>query len=90
MGIAKAIWDRTIHDIQQAYNNNNNNVGGGGGGDNSPYYIPTMEVFSTITAEKFYQSLGFQTIQHMTVPINQDCDFPCILMRRQGSTTSNE
>ena len=100
MGVAKAIWDRTLQDIQQAYNKNNTNntntninrsCEDNGHDDDSTTtstYTPTMEVFSTITAEKFYQSLGFQTIQHMTVPINDQCDFPCILMRRQEEFTT--
>ena len=45
----------------------------------------TLEVFSTLTAESFYGSLGFELIKHMTLPILEDCDFPCTLMRRDPS-----
>jgi len=42
------------------------------------------EVYSTLTAEKFYGSLGYESIKSMEIPLgpNGTCAFPCILMRR--------
>jgi len=42
----------------------------------------SIEVFSTLTAESFYGSLGFEPVKYMTIPMAEDCHFPCVLMRR--------
>jgi GNAT superfamily N-acetyltransferase len=46
--------------------------------------VPAMEVFSTLTAEPFYMSCGFQTVGCMEVELKKDLFFPCILMRREA------
>mmetsp|Transcript_3629 Transcript_3629/g.8095 ORF Transcript_3629/g.8095 Transcript_3629/m.8095 type:complete len:216 (+) Transcript_3629:104-751(+) len=51
-------------------------------GPNTP-----LEVISTITARPFYESIGFRVIQHMELPLADDCLFPSILMRRDATTS---
>mmetsp|Transcript_13816 Transcript_13816/g.37981 ORF Transcript_13816/g.37981 Transcript_13816/m.37981 type:complete len:273 (-) Transcript_13816:187-1005(-) len=41
----------------------------------------TLEVFSTISAEGFYQSLGFEVEERKNIPVG-GLNFPCTLMRR--------
>ena len=71
-GIARAIWDRTWEDWCK-YSSNSNVCNEEG---------INLEVFSTITAEPFYKSLGFEKVKEITIPIRDDCEFPAILMRR--------
>ncbi|KAL3923595.1 MAG: hypothetical protein SGARI_006186 [Bacillariaceae sp.] len=71
-GIASAIWKRTWQDLCSHYQ--------------TQYQLPSpsaMEVFSTLTAESFYASLGFQTIQKLEIPLGDDCSFPALLMKRE-------
>lgn len=70
-GIARALWTRTWHDWCDYFRKQN--------GD-APR--PDMEVFSTLTAESFYASMGFQKVKDMSIPLGDDCEFPSILMRR--------
>ena len=47
---------------------------------------PDMEVISTLSAQSFYESLGFVKIKDMVVPLaDNTCPFPAILMRRPDS-----
>lgn len=69
-GIARAIWDRSWADVCEYYDNNST----------------IMEVFSTLTAESFYASLGFRKVEDRKIPLAENCPFPCILMRRHPST----
>ena len=66
-GIAKGIWERCWNDLLEYY-------------DGQPQ---TMEVISTLTAEPFYASLGFEKVQDMSLPLGENCNFPCTLMRRE-------
>jgi GNAT superfamily N-acetyltransferase len=66
-GIGRAIWDQTVLDLA-------------GCADESK--LPTVEVFSSITGEAFYASLGFKPVKNVLLPIKNDCMFPCILMQR--------
>lgn len=43
-----------------------------------------MEVFSTLTAQSFYASLGFQPMEQLNITLGDDCLFPAVLMRRIG------
>ncbi len=43
---------------------------------------PDMEVLSTLSAQSFYESLGFVKVKEMVVPLSDKCPFPCILLRR--------
>jgi len=69
-GIGKQIWNRSWRDLLEHF-----------GG--TPQ---TMEVLSTLTAETFYSSLGFEKVRDMTIPFGENADFPCILMRRDVKT----
>lgn len=71
-GVARALWDRTWHDWSEY---------------SGKQERPDMEVFSTLTAESFYASLGFEKIKDITIPIREDCPFPAILMRRPNSAS---
>jgi GNAT superfamily N-acetyltransferase len=73
MGIASAIWQRTYREIQNQF-----------ASENLPF--PTLEVYSTLTAEPFYASLGFVTVQRVEIELVKASVFPCILMRRAPST----
>lgn len=42
-----------------------------------------MEVISTLTAQPFYQKMGFETIKHVEVPILLE-KLPCVVMRRKA------
>jgi GNAT superfamily N-acetyltransferase len=43
-----------------------------------------LEVFSSLTAEGFYASLGFVPVKQVDIPISgEDCVWPVILMRRE-------
>jgi N-acetylglutamate synthase-like GNAT family acetyltransferase len=72
-GVARALWDRTWNDWCK-YSDKKD--------------MPAMEVFSTLTAESFYASLGFERVERITIPIREDCPFPAILMRRPGSISN--
>lgn len=67
-GIGKAIWQRSWEDIT------------GMSEDGSK---TTLEVFSTLTAEPFYASCGFEKVKELNLPLSDECNFPCILMRRE-------
>ena len=69
MGIASSIWQR-IHSemLKQCL------------AQGIPF--PTMEVFSTLTAEGFYASCGFEVISRSDMALGNDAVFPVILMRR--------
>lgn len=68
MGVGRAIWDRCWTDIQQSKQLFGSNT--------------ILEVLSTITGQSFYQSFGFEPVQNLPLPIDEDYLFPCILMRR--------
>jgi GNAT superfamily N-acetyltransferase len=83
-GIASAIWERIISQI----NNNDDSSDTAGGSVIRPQpglssSKTIMEVFSTITGRAFYESLGFQKVDDVTIPFSDDCLFPAILMRRR-------
>jgi GNAT superfamily N-acetyltransferase len=70
-GVARAIWDRIWKDWCEYYDV-----------QNSGKSRPHMEVFSTLSAESFYKSLGFEKVKEITIPFSGDCPFPAVLMRR--------
>ena len=67
-GVGKAIWQRSWEDITNMSEDGSNT---------------TLEVFSTLTAEPFYASCGFEKVKELTLPLSDKCNFPCILMRRE-------
>lgn len=67
-GVGKAIWDRTWEDWCKYSASLDDR--------------PSMEVFSTLTAQSFYASLGFEKVKDITIPLREDCQFPAVLMRR--------
>lgn len=67
-GAAKAIWNKSLDEITRVMGPT----------------TTSMEVFSTISAEPFYRSLGFETIKTIDIPLAEDCLFPSILMRRDA------
>ena len=44
--------------------------------------ITRFECFSTLAAEPFYASLGFESVSKMTIEHGPVFAFPCVLMRR--------
>ena len=66
-GVGRALWNRIWDEVCQTYCGPTSTA---------------MEVFSTLTAEPFYSSLGFEPIKRMTIPLSNGCPFPCVLMRR--------
>ena len=74
-GVGRAIWDRIWKDWCEYYDLHNK-------GKDRPY----MEVYSTLSAESFYKSLGFEKVEEITIPICEDCQFPAVLMRRPNTT----
>eukprot|EP00980_Cylindrotheca_fusiformis_P000182 scaffold31_cov67-Cylindrotheca_fusiformis.AAC.1 len=73
MGIARALWERIWNDWC-AYASKEDNK-------------PDMEVFSTLTGESFYKSLGFEKMKEIMVPLGENCPFPAIHMRRPNGTS---
>eukprot|EP00980_Cylindrotheca_fusiformis_P007842 scaffold1669_cov129-Cylindrotheca_fusiformis.AAC.53 len=71
-GVARALWERTWNDWC-AYAGKEEK--------------PDMEVFSTLTAESFYESLGFEKMKEIMIPLGEDCPFPAIQMRRPNGTS---
>lgn len=69
MGIASSIWRHSEKEIQLQFES-----------ENRPF--PTLEVFSTLTAESFYTSLGFVHVRRVDFNFSNDAIFPSILMRR--------
>ena len=67
-GVGKAIWQRSWEDITNMSDDGSNT---------------TLEVFSTLTAEPFYASCGFEKVKELTLPLSDECNFPCTLMRRE-------
>ena len=67
-GIARALWNKCQEDMEEYYK-----------GKEKP---SSMEVYSTLTAEPYYASLGFVTEKKLELPLGPDCLFPCLLMRR--------
>ena len=67
-GIGKAIWNKSWSDIVSMSEDGPNT---------------TLEVFSTLTAEPFYASCGFEKVKDLELPLSDECNFPCILMRRE-------
>jgi GNAT superfamily N-acetyltransferase len=49
--------------------------------ENVPF--PALEVFSTLTAESFYKSLGFEPLSRIDLELVKGVTFPSILMRRE-------
>jgi GNAT superfamily N-acetyltransferase len=72
-GIATTIWNQSWNAIIEYFE-----------AQNQP--PPALEVFSSLTAEPFYASLGFERVQSLTIPLAEDCDFPATLMRRPQPT----
>ncbi len=68
-GIASAIWNQSWKAIVEHFH-----------AQGQP--APAMEVISSLTAESFYESLGFEKVKSLNVPLGEDCDFPATLMRR--------
>jgi len=42
-----------------------------------------MEVYSSLNGESFYASLGFRTVGHVVVNIQQGFPHPCVFLRRE-------
>lgn len=45
-----------------------------------------LEVYSTFTAQPFYNKLGFEPVETVYLPIHPDVSFPSVLMRRRGKS----
>ena len=71
-GIGKAIWAQSWSDITQKSDDGADTI---------------LEVFSTITAAPFYASIGFEKVKELQLPLAEDCNFPCLLMRRDPNKT---
>jgi GNAT superfamily N-acetyltransferase len=69
LGIAAAIWNRTRTDIAAQFEAENRS-------------FPVLQVFSTLTGEPFYQSLGFVSVQRVDFQLIKDGIFPTIFMLR--------
>jgi GNAT superfamily N-acetyltransferase len=69
-GVGRALWDQVLEDIAR---------------DTSDQAIPTLEVYSTLTAQPFYESLGFRTVEpiYIPIPLTVNCKFPSVIMRRE-------
>lgn len=65
--IATLLWQKCIQDITEA-------TGGS---------FPTLEVYSTITAQPFYQSCGFVPSEATEIRLGPNSIFLCVLMRRE-------
>jgi GNAT superfamily N-acetyltransferase len=72
-GVGRAIWDRTWQDWVKYH---------ASGTTTTTTIRPDMEVLSTLSAQSFYESLGFVKVKEMVVPLSDKCPFPCILLRR--------
>ena len=70
MGIASSILQKTFSEISKQFLV-----------EGKPF--PAIEVFSTLTAEGFYSSSGFEVISRFDMTIGKDAAFPVILMRRR-------
>jgi GNAT superfamily N-acetyltransferase len=92
MGIGRAIWEQCQRDMKHYYHHDKKNEEDGReqhhgdeqGQKEGRHQLPSlpteMQVYSTLTAKAYYESLGFHTREYMTLAITPDCDFPCILM----------
>jgi GNAT superfamily N-acetyltransferase len=69
LGIAAAIWNRTYAGIAAQFEAENKS-------------FPVLQVFSTLTGEPFYQSLGFVSVQRVDFQLTKDGIFPTIFMLR--------
>ena len=74
-GIASSLWRRIRTDVCDHF-------------QSSEDEMPMMEVYSTLTAEPFYKSLGFETIEQLLIPLGDDVSFPSLLMRRKQYSRS--
>lgn len=45
--------------------------------------VERFEAYATLVAERFYQSLGFETVEPITVPFVHGVDFPSLRMTRR-------
>ncbi|MEL7491217.1 MAG: GNAT family N-acetyltransferase [Pseudomonadota bacterium] len=45
--------------------------------------VGVFECYATLNAERFYQSVGFETVGPFTVRLGKSVDFPCVKMRRE-------
>jgi N-acetylglutamate synthase-like GNAT family acetyltransferase len=43
--------------------------------------IKNFECISSLNAEDFYKSLGFSTVERVSIPLNNGVSFPCLLMK---------
>lgn len=77
-GIGKTIWQRTVADIIMQTTTTTTTTK-----NNKP--LPRMEVFSSLNAERFYQSLGFERVSKIDLPFTQQCLFPVLVMRRPAT-----
>lgn len=69
MGIASTIWQKIHSEISKQFLDKGKS-------------FPTIEVFSTLTAEGFYASCGFEVISRFDMTLGKDAVFPVILMQR--------
>jgi GNAT superfamily N-acetyltransferase len=69
MGIASSIWKWTHQEIANQFE-----------AEGRPF--PRLEVYSTLTAKKFYESCGFVAVESGEITLAKDAAFPIILMRR--------
>lgn len=70
MGIASTIWKKIHSEISKQFLD-----------EGKPF--PEMEVFSTLTAEGFYASCGFEAVSRFDMTLAKDAVFPVVLMRRK-------
>jgi GNAT superfamily N-acetyltransferase len=79
-GVARALWERTWEDVQSWWWTAKH--------QSSSCQHPTLEVYSTLTAEPFYTSLGFVPVENLEIQLRPNCLFPTILMRRESRSSS--
>jgi hypothetical protein len=72
MGIASSIWHKICSGISKQFSD-----------EGKPF--PEIEVFSTLTAEGFYTSCGFEVVSRFDMNLAKEAVFPVILMRRRSA-----
>jgi GNAT superfamily N-acetyltransferase len=87
-GVGRAIWDRSWMDWMNYHAHNMETEGERRPNETWARTRPDMEVLSTYSAVPFYKSLGFVSVQDMFVPLSDECQFPCVLMRRPNDSTT--
>lgn len=77
MGIASKLWKITHAQVQMQF-----------AASSLPF--PILEVYSTLTAESFYESCGFVHVKRVEFQLGKNSSFPTILMRRAPTEGSRQ